>query len=152
MDTYFKICQAKEEIKRLNIEIQRVITYMHIEDTYLRRREGAIAETEPALAFQISRYRQDRERFYAAHMHRFYALSKDAGFTGSVEVGVAAARLSGFGLEDRDGNDMSIDHEYAVVSRISDADSDDSDYEDGEDAVHEQVQAIMQVSEDTTRE
>ncbi|KAK0457967.1 uncharacterized protein EV420DRAFT_1270846 [Desarmillaria tabescens] len=78
MDTYFKICRAKEEIKRLNIEIQRVITYMHIEDTYLRRREGAIAETEPALAFQISRYRQDRERFYAAHMRRFYALSKDA--------------------------------------------------------------------------
>ncbi|KAK0479370.1 hypothetical protein EDD18DRAFT_1312467 [Armillaria luteobubalina] len=116
MDTYFKICQAKEEIKRLNIEIQRVITYMHVEDTYLRRREGAIVETVPALALQISRYCQDREHFYATHMRRFYALSRDAGFTGSVEVG------------------------------------DNSEDEDGEDAVHEQVQAIMQVSEDTTRE
>lgn len=35
MDTYFKICRAKEEIKHLNIEIQRVITYMHVKDAYL---------------------------------------------------------------------------------------------------------------------
>ncbi|KAK0477167.1 hypothetical protein EDD18DRAFT_1312804 [Armillaria luteobubalina] len=100
-DTYFKICGAKEEIKHLN---------------------GAIVKTAPALALQISRYHQDRECFYATHMQHLYALSRDAGFTGSVEVG------------------------------NSDAESDNSEDEDGEDAVHEQVQAIMQVSEGTTRE
>lgn len=152
MDTYFKICRAKEEIKRLNIEIRRVITYMHVEDAYLRHQEGAVAATDPALALQISAYRRDRERFYVVHMRRFYALSKDAGFTGNTEVGVAAMRTFGFGLEDQNDHEMSVDNEYAGSGGNADADSDDSDEEEGENAVHEQVHAIMQVSQDITRD
>ncbi|KAK0493708.1 hypothetical protein EDD18DRAFT_1310535 [Armillaria luteobubalina] len=56
MDTYFKICRAKEEIKHLNIEIQQVITYMHIEDVHLHQREAAIADMDAALALQIAAY------------------------------------------------------------------------------------------------
>ncbi|KAK0477652.1 hypothetical protein IW261DRAFT_1551930 [Armillaria novae-zelandiae] len=56
MDTYFKICCAKEEIKRLNIEIRCVITYMHVEDAYLQRYEKSTAITSPALALQVSHY------------------------------------------------------------------------------------------------
>ncbi|KAK0473046.1 hypothetical protein IW261DRAFT_1343010 [Armillaria novae-zelandiae] len=56
MDTYFKICCAKEEIRRLNVEIRHAITYMHVEDAYLQCREKSIAITLPALALQVLHY------------------------------------------------------------------------------------------------
>ncbi|KAF8842048.1 hypothetical protein BDN67DRAFT_900167, partial [Paxillus ammoniavirescens] len=36
IDVYFKMCHAEEEIQRLNIEIQRFITYLKDEDWYLK--------------------------------------------------------------------------------------------------------------------
>lgn len=47
---------------------------------------------------------------------------------------------------------MSVDNEYAGSGGNADANSDDSDKEEGENAVHEQVHAIMQVSQDITRD
>ncbi|KAF8190249.1 hypothetical protein K438DRAFT_1907156 [Mycena galopus ATCC 62051] len=61
MDSYFKILRAREEIKRLNIEIRRV----------------------------ISIYRLRRSRSDTIHMNRFWALAKTPGFTGSVIPGVS---------------------------------------------------------------
>ncbi|KAK0209944.1 hypothetical protein IW262DRAFT_1450714 [Armillaria fumosa] len=131
MDTYFKIHRVKEEIKHLNIEIRRVITYMRTEDAYLHQREAAITDTDATLALQISLYRKGRERFYGTHMRWFYTLSKDVGFTGSIGLGIVAAR-DGFGN--------------------TDSDSDDSDDEEGEKAIFEEVQAIIRVSEDKRTE
>ncbi|KAF8137983.1 hypothetical protein K438DRAFT_2030893, partial [Mycena galopus ATCC 62051] len=39
MDRYFKILRAREEIKRLNIEIRRVVTWIHDENRFLRNGE-----------------------------------------------------------------------------------------------------------------
>ncbi|KAI5986552.1 hypothetical protein EDC04DRAFT_2873517 [Pisolithus marmoratus] len=54
LDTYFKMCQAEEEIEHLNIEICRVITYMHDEEHFLHTCEEKINNIHPALAHQVS--------------------------------------------------------------------------------------------------
>ncbi|KAG2139649.1 hypothetical protein DEU56DRAFT_911908 [Suillus clintonianus] len=54
MDLHFKICHAQEEIFRLNIEVCRLVTYIHDEDNYLRMSEEQLKNTNPGLAHQIS--------------------------------------------------------------------------------------------------
>jgi hypothetical protein len=60
MDSYFKILRAREEIKRLNIEIKRVVTWIEDEDWFLRKMEEKLKETNSLLAVQVSQYRQCR--------------------------------------------------------------------------------------------
>ncbi|KAJ7017031.1 hypothetical protein C8F04DRAFT_1201162 [Mycena alexandri] len=68
MDRYFKIIRAKEEIKRLNVEIRRFVTWMSDEDRFLRRQEEE-AES-PGEAALIRKHRMERGRFDAGHMER----------------------------------------------------------------------------------
>ncbi|KAJ7032930.1 hypothetical protein C8F04DRAFT_1211033 [Mycena alexandri] len=84
MDRYFKIIRAKEEIKRLNVEIRRFITWMSDEDRFLRRQEEE-AES-PGEAALIRKHRMERGRFDAGHMERLVKLSKKRGFTGLIMV------------------------------------------------------------------
>ncbi|KAJ7690454.1 hypothetical protein B0H14DRAFT_3100953 [Mycena olivaceomarginata] len=73
MDRYFKTLRAREEIQRLNIEIQRVVTWIRDENrcgcTWGRR-----------------------GRFDAGHLRNFTKLAAEPGFTGSLKCGVAVER------------------------------------------------------------
>jgi hypothetical protein len=54
MDLYFKMCWAREEIQRLNVEIRRLATYIRDEDSYLWRCKDQLKDVNPALAHQIA--------------------------------------------------------------------------------------------------
>jgi hypothetical protein len=87
IDQSFKLRRAKEEIKRLNIEIRRFATYMRDEDAYLRLKESSIVVSNPALANQIAIHRMERGRFNVHHtdiLRKIYLLK---GFTGTRELG-----------------------------------------------------------------
>ncbi|KAK0435510.1 hypothetical protein EV421DRAFT_1908585 [Armillaria borealis] len=152
MDMYFKICQAREEIKHLNIKIQQLITYMHTEDMHLQQCKAVVADTDPALALQIAAYQNGQECFYAMHMRWFYVLSKDIGFTGSIDLGIVVSQRDGFGLEEPDDDIMNLDSHYINVSGRTDSESDESDEEEAEEVVFKEVQAIIQVSKDNERQ
>ena len=87
MDHYFKICHAKEEISRLNIEIRRFATYLRDEDRYLRTCETQVQEFNPQLAHQVALHRMERGRFNAHHLHRLTQISQLLGFTGNILPG-----------------------------------------------------------------
>ncbi|KAF8185870.1 hypothetical protein K438DRAFT_2154751, partial [Mycena galopus ATCC 62051] len=99
MDRYFKILRAWEEIKRLDIEIRRVVTWISDENRFLRRMEKNLrvadgkteeqVEEERQMAVQVRLYRQRRRRFDAGHLERFGKLAQTPGFTGSLQCGVA---------------------------------------------------------------
>jgi hypothetical protein len=87
MDQYFKICRAKEEISRLNVEIRRVATYLRDENRYLRTCETQIQEFNPQLAHQVALHRMERGRFDAHHLRHLTQISQLPGFTGSILPG-----------------------------------------------------------------
>ena len=91
-DSFFKMERAKEEITRLNVEIQRVITYMRDEERFLRRREIEIKGDDPSLAHQIYLLRMERGRFTDIHMARFIKLARNPGFNGSINPGISVDR------------------------------------------------------------
>ena len=95
MDLHFKICRAKEEIARLNVEIRRVATYLRDEDRYLRLCEVQIREFNPQLAHQVALHRLKRGRFNAHHLHRLTEISRLKGFTGTIVPGKSIDTGSG---------------------------------------------------------
>ncbi|KAG1780720.1 hypothetical protein EV702DRAFT_1023402 [Suillus placidus] len=89
MDLYFKMCRAREEIQRLNIEIRRLATYIRDEDNYLRRCEDQLKDANPALAHQITLHRNIRGRFNSRHLKRLYDISRLTGFSGMIVPGIS---------------------------------------------------------------
>ncbi|KAJ7872320.1 hypothetical protein B0H14DRAFT_3083643 [Mycena olivaceomarginata] len=113
MDRYFKTLRACEEIKRLDIEIQRVVTWIRDENRFLRRMEAnlrdATGKTEEQIemdiqmAVQVQLYRAKRGRFDAGHLRLFTKLAAEPGFTGSLKCGIAVERQGSGEAMDVDG-------------------------------------------------
>ncbi|KAI6143575.1 hypothetical protein BKA82DRAFT_4331131 [Pisolithus tinctorius] len=89
INMYFKLCRAEEEVVRLNVEIRRVVTYLIDEDRYLRACEALYQDTNPALAYQISRYRAIRSRFTPLHLRTLEKISHLPGFRGTLTPGIS---------------------------------------------------------------
>ncbi|KAF8181115.1 hypothetical protein K438DRAFT_1601881 [Mycena galopus ATCC 62051] len=102
MDRYFKTLRTREEIKRLNIEIRQVVTWIRDENRFLGRMERNLREPagkseeqieeDMHMAVQVRLYRERRGRFDAGHLERFQKLAQTPGFTGSLECGVPVER------------------------------------------------------------
>ncbi|KAJ7878793.1 hypothetical protein B0H14DRAFT_3435392 [Mycena olivaceomarginata] len=98
-DTRSEILRAREEIKRLNVEIRQVVTWIRDENRFLRKMEAILRdgegksekekEDDEHMAVQVRWYRERRGRFDAGHMQRFRELARTPGFTGSLTCGVA---------------------------------------------------------------
>jgi hypothetical protein len=86
-DFYFKCCHAKEEITRLNVEVRRLATYIHDEDHYLHECQQQAEAFSPALARQISLWRQARGRFNFRHIKHLQDIARLPGFSGTIVPG-----------------------------------------------------------------
>jgi hypothetical protein len=114
MDQFFKTLRAREEIKRLNIEIRRVVTWIQDKNCFLCWMEANLRdstgkmedkmETDIQMAVQVCLYHARRGRFDAAHLRHFSKLAAEPGFMGSLRCGVAVEqREVGGCLQDLQG-------------------------------------------------
>ncbi|KAJ7191800.1 hypothetical protein GGX14DRAFT_339834, partial [Mycena pura] len=77
MDQHFELLGAKDEIRKLDVEIQRFVTFMKDDEAILRyheqrlRREGSVE-----LAHQVWLYGRETTRFNAGHRRRLANLAK----------------------------------------------------------------------------
>lgn len=99
MDDYFKVIRAQEEITQLNIEIWRVVTYLHDEEHFLKLKEQELCTKNPALAHQVKHLRLERSRFADLHTRRFNKLSSLSAFTGKLTLGRSLDRSRHVGIE-----------------------------------------------------
>ena len=86
-DQYLKVERAQEEIKRLNVKICWLITYIVNETEFLHAKEAILAKSNPIFAHQISVYRVERGHANALHMQHFEKLAKNPQFTGNITPG-----------------------------------------------------------------
>lgn len=160
MDLYFKMCRAREEIERLDIEVRRLVTYIRDEERYLRECEDQLKDTSAALAHQIAIHRNTRGRFNSRHLKRLYDISKLPGFSGTITPGVSADTSPG---ESASVANAQIPTRMLVdplpvdpTASPLDLDThDDLDDEEGEDEVVEQasrsLQDVLLVADDFSR-
>ncbi|KAG1892860.1 uncharacterized protein F5891DRAFT_963824 [Suillus fuscotomentosus] len=89
MDLYFKMCHAREEIERLNVEIRCVATYLQDERHYLEECEILLHTLHPGLAHQVQILRNTRGRFLDYHCQRLRDIVGLPGFSGTLLPGQA---------------------------------------------------------------
>lgn len=91
---YFKVLRAREEIKRVNIEMCRLRTSIRDEHLFFQSHIARLRETEPWLAAEIQVQYNWRARLNVGHtavLDRIEALS---GFTGTPGAGTRRGAMS----------------------------------------------------------
>ncbi|KAF9036399.1 hypothetical protein BJ165DRAFT_1417245 [Panaeolus papilionaceus] len=89
VDQFFKIKGARDEIKRLNIEIRRLTTYIRDEEAFLAHHVDTLSETQPLLAHQIHLRLISLKLKNDIHIMRMKGLLKLPGFSGTLDEGVS---------------------------------------------------------------
>ncbi|KAG6806898.1 hypothetical protein H0H92_009665 [Tricholoma furcatifolium] len=82
LDRFFKIERAREEIKRLNVEIKHVVTHMRDEEDFLLAKKEELAIAQPDLA-----YREQQTQYHDIHRKQFQKLAQHPNFMGSLSPG-----------------------------------------------------------------
>ncbi|RDB20084.1 hypothetical protein Hypma_012873 [Hypsizygus marmoreus] len=159
MDQYFNIQRAHEEIKCLNIEIPRLVTYIRDEEAFLKDREDVIGATDSALAHQITMQRERLERFNALHMRRLRKLARLRGFTGSLVPGTSIESTpvaqDSLDVQMDGGENLAVDDGHGEVDAFDngggdgeDDDDDDGDGDNDDDMLAELAHAVLQIASD----
>ncbi|KAJ7766007.1 hypothetical protein B0H14DRAFT_3510101 [Mycena olivaceomarginata] len=153
MDSYFKLCRAREEIQRLNIEIRRVVTWIRDENRFLLDQEESLrseegkspedAEMDRLLAVQVKLYRERRGRFDRTHIQRFQKLAHLNGFTGTIRSGTAVERAGSEVLEDA----MDLD-----VDGVEEEDSDDQGGDEPDEVISSLLYQVSMIGIDGDRD
>ncbi|KAI5994436.1 hypothetical protein EDD15DRAFT_2387767 [Pisolithus albus] len=76
---FFKLCRAKEEIMRLNVEMRRLRTAIHDEEREASQTIANFRHSDPLLAREFERLHQPRAAVNAIHIHRLDCLEKQYG-------------------------------------------------------------------------
>lgn len=95
MNVHFGLERAKEEVKRLNIEIRRLLTFMrddHID--YFRAIKQWIIK-DPPLAYELSTQWQYRDRIHQVIYKRLQQTAALSGFSGVLQPGLRIGQVQG---------------------------------------------------------
>lgn len=95
MDAYFKTLRAEEEIRRLNVEVRRLATWIRDEERYLAACEAQVRAFDVPLAYQIKIYRREQSRFTRLHSQCLQDISRLRGFSGTIRPGHALDNTPG---------------------------------------------------------
>ena len=87
---YFKLCRAKEEIVRINVEMCRLRTVIHDEEKNVSITIADLCQTAPLLCRELQRLHRSRAAINAIHLHRLDQIQKQYGCTVSCGVRLSA--------------------------------------------------------------
>ena len=94
MVKYFKVCRAREEITRLNMEIRRLKTLIHEETIHTNKTIKLLTETDSHLAVELKSRWQLRHAINELHIRRLTSIEQSAMFTGVRGIGTPLGLVS----------------------------------------------------------
>jgi len=159
MDQHFDLLGAKEEIRKLDVEIQRFVTFMRDDEAIVRHHERRLRrEGNVELAHQVWLYGRETSRFNAGHRRKLANLAKAPGCTAVMVPGVAVSaelRIPTEGVPSRDDDDEPMtDASPDNASPEGDQEEEEEEEEEeevDEEAVADCVEAIYRVTIDGAR-
>lgn len=95
MVKHFKLCRAREEITRLNIEICRLRTFIHHETLQTNKVILHLTTTSPHLAAELKSRWHLRNAINTIHLQCLDLVEQSAGFTGVHGIGVPVSTPTG---------------------------------------------------------
>ena len=100
---YFKLCRAREEINRLDLEIPRLRTRIHDDTIHVRQVLGELVVSNPSLGAALQRWWTLRSSVNVKLIQQLDRIEGRRDFTGKRGIGV---RL---GSTRREGQDVSLE-------------------------------------------
>ena len=85
---FFKLCRAKEEIIRINVEMRRLRTAIHDEEKQISITIADLCQTDPLLGRELQRLHRSRAAINIIHLRRLDHIQKRYGCTVSRGIGV----------------------------------------------------------------
>ena len=85
---FFKLCHAKEEIIRINVEMRRLRTAIHDEEKKISITIADLCQTDPLLGCELQCLHRSRAAINIIHLHRLDYIQKRYGCTVSCGIGV----------------------------------------------------------------
>lgn len=79
---YFRLCRAREEITRLNVEVRRLRTAIHDETAETSATIDSLLVSDPLLSAELKRQWRLRAAINAVHSFRLDQIESLAGFSG----------------------------------------------------------------------
>jgi hypothetical protein len=98
---YFKLCRAREELTRVEVEVRRLRTAIHHEEEEVREAVKHLTEADPKLGVELQRQHRHRAAVNAIHIHRLNKIEASIGYAGRMGLGIRrqAACCSAAGSE-----------------------------------------------------
>jgi hypothetical protein len=87
MVKHFRLCRAREEITRLNVEIRRLRTFIHDETIHTNKTIKLLTQSNPPLSTELRSRWQLRNAINDLHIQRLDLIEGSAIFTGLRGIG-----------------------------------------------------------------
>ncbi|KAG2154140.1 uncharacterized protein EDB93DRAFT_1239530 [Suillus bovinus] len=95
---FFKLCRAREEITRLNVEVRRLCTAIHDEERHMLTVIQKLQVSDPHLGCELQRQHHSHVAINAMHCYCLNRIESLTGFSGVRGVGVCADRTADHGM------------------------------------------------------
>lgn len=109
---YFKLERAKEEVKRLNVELKRLTTYMTEEEAFLHHHCLRLTSDDPLLSLQVHLKLTRFEYVNGLHRAKIATIEAMDGFSGDTSIGrrngivSTEPRMRGMSLSEREEDEL----------------------------------------------
>ena len=85
---FFKLCRAKEELARLNVEMRRLRTWIHDEHQQMTAAITDLSKSDPSLSHELQHRWALRSAVNDIHLRRLDVIENLSGFTGIRGIGL----------------------------------------------------------------
>ena len=108
---YYKLCRAREEIERLNMEVGRLRSFIREETEHTKHVIEELSHDEPSLAAKLRRRWILRSSVNTIHLQRLRQLQCEPCYTGSQDSMESTENLAGVSLEEEAAIEAENEHE-----------------------------------------
>lgn len=105
---YFRLCRAREEITRLNVEVRRLRTAIHDETAKTSATINSLLVSDPLLSAELKHQWRLRAAINAVHSFRLDQIESLAGFSGIRGIGTRLNPTAHPTLDSEDSSQESL--------------------------------------------
>lgn len=124
---YWKIRGAFDEIKRLNVEAQRLYTHVAVRRAEFKSAIEEASKTDQCLAAELRAQYSQSKRLDVVHLRHLHKMSQLRGFTGCLEIGVPADFRTASILQGASSTESQTEDQDVMMPDEDDGDQDDDD-------------------------
>ncbi|KAI5991218.1 hypothetical protein EDD15DRAFT_2388647 [Pisolithus albus] len=121
MIKYFRLCRAREEVTRVEVEVRRLHTAIHDEEQEVRETIHRLMQTNPALGLELERRHRYRRNINVLLISRLNQIETSVGYSGRKGIGRQPIGQNSDGsLPANDADDLEDEDQEMLIQTMAD--------------------------------